>query len=88
MAEGAADLGIIGRDFSWERAMYVGDMPSDLLAARNARMRCVAVGWGLGREADLMRYSPDLFVSEFGELEALLDLCPGTDVAGAQQAKG
>ncbi len=64
-----------------ERAMYVGDMPTDLLAARNARMRCVAVGWGLGREADLMRYSPDLFVSEFGELDALLELCPGSTAA-------
>lgn len=71
-----------------ERAMYVGDMPSDLLAARNARMRCVAVGWGLGREADLMRYSPDLFVSDFGELDALLDLCPGSKAASRRERIG
>lgn len=55
-----------------ERAVYVGDTFSDLLAARNARMRSVAVAWGLGTEQELRRYSPDLLLSDFSELEALL----------------
>jgi DNA protecting protein DprA len=53
-------------------ATYIGDSPDDLLAARNARVRAVAVGWGMTPGQELMRFSPDLFAADFDELDVLL----------------
>jgi DNA protecting protein DprA len=45
-------------------AMFVGDTPDDLLAARRAGVTSVAVTWGFTDEAQLRRYAPDLFVTD------------------------
>jgi phosphoglycolate phosphatase-like HAD superfamily hydrolase len=54
------------------RSILVGDTHQDVLAARNARMRCIAVLWGYETEASLSRYSPDHMVSSPAELADVL----------------
>jgi DNA protecting protein DprA len=53
-------------------AVYVGDTPNDILAAREARVFSVAVGWGAASADDLRRWSPDMFASDPAELDELL----------------
>ncbi|MCA9494362.1 MAG: HAD-IA family hydrolase [Myxococcales bacterium] len=54
-----------------ERALMVGDAPSDLLAGRAAGVRTVAVGWtGLPR-AELEACAPDHWVEVPGDLVTL-----------------
>jgi DNA processing protein len=55
-----------------ERATYVGDTPDDLEFAKNARVRSVAVGWGLTPPEDLLRFSPDIYLETFPQLDMLL----------------
>jgi 5'-nucleotidase len=57
-------------------AVYVGDSPFDLQAARAAGMRSVAVGWGVFPRATLEGERPDRFVRDMGELAAVLGLAP------------
>jgi HAD superfamily hydrolase (TIGR01509 family) len=57
---------------SVQDAVAVGDTHVDLLAARRAKMRSVAVLWGYEGEAELSRYSPDHVVASPAELEDLL----------------
>jgi HAD superfamily hydrolase (TIGR01509 family) len=45
-------------------AMFIGDTPNDLLAARKAGVTSVAVSWGFTDEAQLRRYSPDLLLTD------------------------
>ena len=54
------------------RSLFVGDTHNDLMAARSARMRSIAVLWGLESQADLARYSPDYIVSTPQELQGTL----------------
>ena len=51
---------------------YVGDATVDVLAARAAGMRSIAVSWGAGTIADLEATTPDLVVGSVGELAAYL----------------
>lgn len=51
-------LGVAGAD-----AVFVGDQPGDLDAARKAGVRSVAVLWGFSTEAELSAWLPDLMVS-------------------------
>lgn len=61
-------------------AIYVGDTPDDLLAARNAKVRSVAVGWGLSPLEELARWRPDLMVARPEDLPMILtDLPPAPD---------
>jgi DNA protecting protein DprA len=46
------------------RAVYVGDTPNDLLAARKAGVTAVAVTWGFADEVQLRRYAPDLILTD------------------------
>jgi hypothetical protein len=47
MAEGTANLGIIGRDFSWERAIYVGWLMTTMIpqAGVDEHGRIREAGW-------------------------------------------
>lgn len=64
----AERLGVTNRD-----VLTVGDSHTDLLAARSARMRSIAVLWGYETEDELRRYSPDFIASSEDELERLLE---------------
>lgn len=62
-------------------AVYVGDTATDLLAARNARMRSVAVGWGLGTIDELTRFCPDLIIPRPDQIALLLTHLPPAEQA-------
>jgi 5'-nucleotidase len=53
-------------------ALYVGDAPADIQAARAAGMRSVAVTWGVFPEADLLAEEPCELVRSMSELADLL----------------
>jgi phosphoglycolate phosphatase len=57
-------------------AVYVGDTPVDILTARNARMRSVAVGWGLGALGEMSRWSPDLVIPRVEDIGSILTRLP------------
>jgi pyrophosphatase PpaX len=50
-----------------EEALMVGDSRFDLIAAKRAGVRSVAVGWSLHRD-ELKQYEPDFFVEDIREL--------------------
>ncbi len=56
-----------------ETALYVGDSPNDILAARNANLFAIAVTWGYHDPADFAQngQDPDLFISAPEELLTL-----------------
>lgn len=54
----ARRAGLIGRG---ARVVYVGDHPNDVKAAREARVRIVAVGTGVVSGEELASFSPDLY---------------------------
>lgn len=57
-----------------ERAVYVGDSPHDVEAARAAGLAMVAVSWGAFSEDALRRAEPDFLV---GNLDAAVDILLG-----------
>jgi HAD superfamily hydrolase (TIGR01509 family) len=57
-----------------ETCLAIGDTHTDILAARAAKVRSVAVLWGYEDEADLRRYNPDYIVSNTDELREAIDL--------------
>jgi HAD superfamily hydrolase (TIGR01549 family) len=54
------------------RSVYIGDTADDLLAARRAEVRAVAVGWGFGDPEELRRWSPDTIVAHPEQLDGVL----------------
>lgn len=54
-----------------ERAVFVGDSPSDIVAARNAGVLSAAVEWGYHPAVDFASVAPDLMVGHPSELLAL-----------------
>lgn len=58
---------------SRERALFVGDSTHDMEAGRAAGVATVAVLWGPYTRAQLEPTAPDFWVSEFGELAAVVD---------------
>ncbi|MCA9492328.1 MAG: HAD-IA family hydrolase [Myxococcales bacterium] len=67
-----------------ERALMVGDAPSDLLAGRAAQVRTVAVRWTGLPHAELEACGPDHWIDVPGDLEALVD--DPTDIAVVDDA--
>jgi phosphoglycolate phosphatase/pyrophosphatase PpaX len=60
-------------DLSQDEAVYVGDAPSDVKAAREAGVPIIAVTWAGGpRVAELLSLEPDYVFHEVAELEAWL----------------
>lgn len=57
-------------------AYYVGDEVRDIVAARKARMRSVAVNWGYGAPELLAAAAPDHMIEQPAALLALLGLAP------------
>lgn len=54
------------------QAVYVGDSPADIQAARAAGVRCLAVTWGVFSEAVLAAENPDKVVHTIVELREAL----------------
>ena len=54
-------------------AIYVGDQPIDVIAARKADMPCIAVSWGWANREKIEQARPDYIVETPQELLSLLD---------------
>ncbi len=65
-----AILSAIGEDH--EDAFMIGDTEMDILAARNAGIKSIAVTWGNRDEDFLRKYNPDYLVKSPAELLKLL----------------
>lgn len=59
-----------------ERALYVGDAPTDLLAAQNAGMDCILARWGYGDPKELPLLEPLFFAGDPAELPMLILTSP------------
>ncbi|HRX08247.1 MAG TPA: HAD family hydrolase [Candidatus Limiplasma sp.] len=55
-----------------ERTLYIGDAPTDFLAAENAGMDCILVHWGYGDPRELSLLSPLFFAADPAELPMLI----------------
>lgn len=55
-----------------ETALYVGDNPDDVIAARAAGMAAVAVGWCLRPREELIATAPDAIIDDPADLLTLL----------------
>lgn len=53
-------------------AIYIGDMPGDVAAGRDAGVATVAVTWGAGERATLAAAQPDFLTDDPKELMAIL----------------
>jgi HAD superfamily hydrolase (TIGR01549 family) len=51
-----------------DQVVYVGDEPRDIVASRKARIRSIAVTWGLGGHEAFEKTKPDILVSTPDEL--------------------
>ncbi|MGF1494403.1 MAG: HAD-IA family hydrolase [Microcoleaceae cyanobacterium] len=54
------------------QAIYVGDETRDILAARQAQIKVIAVGWGFNSPEVLSEYSPDALAQSPGELSQII----------------
>jgi phosphoglycolate phosphatase len=54
------------------KTVYIGDEVRDIVAAHLAGMPSVAVSWGFGSEAELLKYSPTILARTPRELEKAL----------------
>ncbi len=55
-----------------QRTLYIGDAPTDLLAAENAGMDCILVRWGYTEPKELAKHTPLFFASDPAELPMLI----------------
>lgn len=62
-------------------AIYVGDGPQDVQAARSAGLQAVAVSYGFYARDLLAAHGPDALVDSVGELAAVLGAAPARKVA-------
>jgi phosphoglycolate phosphatase len=51
-----------------ENAIMVGDSRYDMMAARDAGVRAIAVGYGIANKEELLKYSPVMCLEKFNEL--------------------
>lgn len=56
-------------------AIYIGDQPTDLEAARAAGMACGAVAWGYGSLASLRRYAPEEEFNLVDDIRRIAQAC-------------
>lgn len=59
-------------DATPEQAVYVGDAPVDVVAARNAGLPAVGVSWGAGVRAEIEAVGPVALCDTVAELRAVL----------------
>lgn len=57
-------LGLLQAGATADQAIYVGDGPQDILAARAAMMPCIAVTFGFYASAELIPQAPDALVND------------------------
>lgn len=55
-----------------ERALFVGDMPIDVVAARSSGIAVAVLATGSSTREELQASSPDFLLERFGELETLV----------------
>ncbi len=55
--------------------VFIGDSTSDIQCAKNASVSSIAVLWGMGSRADLLKENPDYFAYDPRDLEFIL--CDG-----------
>lgn len=55
-----------------ERSLYIGDAPTDFLAAQNAGMDCILARWGYGNPKELSLLMPLFFAGDPAELPMLI----------------
>jgi len=60
-----------------QRAVMIGDGPNDVLAARAAGVRSVAVTYGLCSQEHLLALGPDIIIESFGDLCRYFPTVPG-----------
>ena len=53
--------------------LMIGDMPSDIIAGREAGFWTVGVSSGISKREILIENQPDLVVDSLNELQALID---------------
>lgn len=56
-----------------EGCVMIGDGPNDILAAKNAGIRCIAVTYGYTDRAELEKLHPDYTIGSIGELVRIID---------------
>jgi len=59
-------------DIQPKDCLYVGDMNSDIIAAKNAGMISAVVNWGYLNDSELHKFSPDIIVKSLDELEDII----------------
>ena len=57
-----------------DRAIFIGDMVTDVIAGNRAGVKTICVVGGLSRREDLVRENPYLLLNELQELFSILDL--------------
>lgn len=55
-----------------ESCVFVGDSETDILTAKNAGLKCIAVTWGFRDEEELIALNPDMVARTPKELEKLI----------------
>jgi pyrophosphatase PpaX len=55
-----------------DQATYIGDSPFDILSAQAAKVKSIAVTWGMAEKNILENHQPDHIIDSWGELYALL----------------
>lgn len=53
---------------SADSAIYIGDSPLDLIAAKSAGIQAAYVTWGTGNNEDIRQYKPDYILENWGQL--------------------
>ncbi len=64
----AVKLERLKNKYKAEKYFFVGDTPSDILAAQQVGMVSIAVTWGFFGKKDLQGYKPDVVLSRPGQL--------------------
>ncbi|MDD4069611.1 MAG: HAD-IA family hydrolase [Candidatus Izemoplasmatales bacterium] len=55
-----------------EKALIIGDTPSDILAGKNAKIYTCGVNWSLKKE-ELQKVNPDFWINEFLDILNIID---------------
>lgn len=58
--------------FSEHETIYVGDHFNDILAAKKANVKCVAITTGLNKKEELAEYKPEFIIEKLSELKKIV----------------
>ena len=68
----AAKLAMVKQKYGQKGHFFVGDTPSDILAAKKAGMQSIGVSWGYYPKHELAAYEPHYLMDKPEELEAFI----------------